>query len=172
MSRYRQCLLKETCTYITHSFAKRYLLNDTLPQQRYLLNSVYQSKVCSLNKSNLIAVWQTLRNQGFTDEGQFWTDNSRSAPLPSLALGPWEIVFIWRVRPNKVTIFCSKFPNLGAFLGRFCWGAVVAQREFWTKNSDLIWPALSNKHLFPKEPLWALGGAERCPRSLSEVGYC
>ena len=36
---------------------------------------------------------QTLRNRGGSGEGQSGPGNSRSAPPPSLALGPWETVF-------------------------------------------------------------------------------
>ena len=67
------------------------LLHRAFPCQRYLLTGVCQIKN-NREKSNLIGVWQTFRNQEFTDKGQSGPGNSRSAPLPSLALGPWKTV--------------------------------------------------------------------------------
>ena len=81
----------------TKRHKKKWELNPRplVPEQKLLVFVKF-----SFFFNNLIAVGQTLRNQGFTDEGQSGPGNSRSAPLPSLALGPWETVYFLFLMSN------------------------------------------------------------------------
>ena len=77
-------------------------------------------------------------------------------PLPTLARVPWEI-----------SVILTKLAKRGHFFGGDVVGACVCVCVA-RKGPHLA--SFVKKHLFPKEPVRALEGAEQCPRSLSEVG--
>ena len=66
------------------------------------------------------------------------------------------------------SLFLFNIPKLGHFFGAILSGGCDLQRIEQKKRPHFA--SFVKKHLFPKEPVQALGGAERCPRSLSEVG--